>query len=180
MRIVQIKDEYIEILRKAFPIVLDNKRFHRKHTRKYIGVVFSINGFQYYAPFSSPKPKDYNEDGTIKKSNLFSIRMLESGKNGEKVLLGTIKLNNMIPIPSNYVEEYVIEDEKDENYKNIVKAEFKWISEHINKIIGTSRRLYEFKKYEAKNKNETNKKVYESIIPFKEVEEFLINKRMIS
>ena len=75
MRIVQIKDEYIEILRKSFPIVLDNKRFHRKHTRKYIGIVFSINNFQYYAPFSSPKIKDYNNDGSIKKSNLFGIKM---------------------------------------------------------------------------------------------------------
>lgn len=179
MRIVQIKDEYIEILRKSFPVVLDNKRFHRKHTRKYIGIVFSINNFQYYAPFSSPKIKDYNNDGSIKKSNLFSIRMLESGENGEKVLLGTIKLNNMIPIPSSYIEEYVIEDEEDEKYKNIVKSEFKWISEHINKIIKTSRRLYEFKRHELKNKNETNKKIYESIVPFIEVEKFLTDNKML-
>ncbi len=41
------------------------------------------------------------------------------------------------------------------------KDEFKWISEHINKIIVTSCRLYVFKRHELKNKNEAN--VRESI-----------------
>ncbi len=116
MRIVQIDDDYIEMLRCKFPSIMDGKRFHRSHTRKHLGVVFTIGNFKYYAPFSSPKVKDYNQDGSIKKNSIFALYMVKDGINGEKALLGTIKLINMIPIPMRCVIEYSIEDEADLKY----------------------------------------------------------------
>lgn len=54
--------------------------------------------------------------------------MVKDGDNGEKVLIGTIKLMNMIPIPMKYVLEYSIENEADLKYRDVASDEFKWIS----------------------------------------------------
>ena len=179
MRIVQIDDDYIEMLRQKFPSIMDGKRFHRSHTRKYLGIVFTIGEFNYYAPFSSPKVKDYNRDGTIKKNSIFAIHMVKDGECGEKVLVGTIKLINMIPIPMKYVIGYSIENEVDLKYRNVVSDEFKWISENQSKIIKRARQLYFFKINEAKTKNENNAKVYDAILPFKDIEQFLCNQKLV-
>lgn len=156
---------------------MDNKRHHRSHTRKYIGVVFKLGTLNYYAPFSSPKPENYNSDGTIKKSTIFSISMLEN-EAGAKRLLGTIKLNNMIPIPDVYVEKYDFENESDENYKNIVKSEFKWISENSSRITKNAKLLYHFKKNEFKNRTEKNGKIYDAILPFEDIEKFILDRNL--
>ena len=58
-----ISDEYIEWLRKDFPNVYSNKSNTRKHTRKYLGVVMSINNYNFYIPLSSPKETDYQIAG---------------------------------------------------------------------------------------------------------------------
>ena len=179
MRIIQVEDKYIELLRNNFPSVLDDKRFCRTHTRKYLGVIFTIERFNYYAPFSSPKPKDYNQDGTIKKNTMFIINMVKDGENGEKELLGTIRLTNMIPIPMKYVLGYSIENETDINYKEIVSDEFKWISENQGKIMKRAKQLYNFKNNEEKLKNEKNAKVYNAILPFKEIEQFLVDNKLL-
>ena len=59
LNLYSISDEYVEYLRKFDNRVYDNKEDYRVHTRKYLGVVLSINSFNYYIPFSSPKDTDY-------------------------------------------------------------------------------------------------------------------------
>ena len=179
MRIVQINDDYIKILRNQFPRIMDEKRFHRSHTRKYVGVIFSVGSFNYYAPFSSPKEKDLKADGSIKKNSIFSIYMTKDGENGSRVLLGTIKLINMIPIPMKYVEGYSIDNELDAAYKDIVSDEFKWISENQGKITKKARQLYNFKNNEKFMKNAENAKVYDAILPFKEIEQYLVENSLL-
>lgn len=127
MKLVNIDDKYIEKLRMIFPNVMDNKRFHRTHTRKYLGVILQMNGKYYYAPLSSPKEKDYLPDGKIKKNNMFMLRMTKN-EGDSKVLLGTIKLHNMLPVPLKYVNSFVFEDEKDQEYIDVLNDEFKWIT----------------------------------------------------
>lgn len=179
MRIVQISDDYIELLRKQFPRIMDEKRFHRSHTRKYVGVIFAVGNFNYYAPFSSPKAKDLKADGSVKKNSIFSIYMTKNDENGSRVLLGTIKLINMIPSPIKYVEDYSIDNEADLAYKDIVSDEFKWISENQGKITKKAKQLYNFKSNESFLKNEDNAKVYDAILPFKEIEKYLIDNKLI-
>lgn len=55
MKLVSLSDGYIEFLRKRCPNVMDNKYEERNHTRKYIGVVLTINELNYFVPLSSPK-----------------------------------------------------------------------------------------------------------------------------
>ena len=179
MQIVQVNDDYIELLRNEFPSIMDEKRFHRSHKRKYIGVIFTVDGFNYYAPFSSPKAKDYKKDGSIKKNSIFTIYMTKDDEAGERVLLGTIKLINMIPIPMKFVDGYSIDNEKDLTYKDIVSDEFKWISENQGKITKKAKQLYNFKNNEYISRSENNAKVYDVILPFKKIEQYLIDNKMV-
>lgn len=178
MKIVQIEDCYIETLKKEFPSIMDSKRFHRSHTRKYLGILFSIGDFNYYAPFSSPKAHDYNADGSIKKSTITSIRLTKIDKE-IKILLGSIKLNNMIPVPMKYVSGYSMENEADKKYVELINDELKKISEIQNLIVKSAKRLYGIKANEAKNINESNKTFYQSILNFKEIENYLIGNKLI-
>ena len=41
--------------------------------------------------------------------------MTKNDSNGRIALIGTLKFNNMIPVPMTFVEGYSINDEKDEN-----------------------------------------------------------------
>ena len=178
MKIVQIDDVYINLLRQEFPKVLDPKRFHRSHTRKYIGVIFIMGNFNYYAPFSSPKQRDYNSDGTIKKNNIFSLK-IKKNENGKEILLGTIKLNNMIPVPMIYVGGYSFKEESDIKYANLTEDEFKWIGKNQSEIIKSARIIYNLKKHEQEMITDENKHIYDAILPFQEIEEFLILKKLI-
>ncbi len=78
--------------------------------------------------------------------------MIKGGNEGSKVLLGTIKLINMIPIPTEYVLDYSIEDESDLKYKDVVSDEFKWVSENRNKITKNARLLYFSRKTKSRPK----------------------------
>ena len=96
IRIVEISDSYINYLKDFFPhTMMDNKEGRRTHTRKYIGIVFEIGTFKYFAPMSSPKQSDYNSDGSVRSSSKIVLRMIDSVTTNPK-LLGTIKLNNQV------------------------------------------------------------------------------------
>ncbi len=48
-------DEYCDFLRKSDPCV--PYTMDKKGNWPFVGIVFSINGYKYYAPLTSPKPK---------------------------------------------------------------------------------------------------------------------------
>lgn len=100
LKLYAVSDEYIRYLRVDNQIihVFDNKEGYRTHDRKYVGVVISINDYQYFAPLSSPKNSDYI-NGQIRHSNKSIMRMTKN-ESGNPVLLGTLKLLNMIPVPA--------------------------------------------------------------------------------
>ena len=176
MRIVQIDDYFIEDLVKQFPHVMFSKRFHRRHTRKYVGVVFSINDQNYYVPFSSPKDNDYTQDHLIKSDNLFCARMVEDDGVGKKRLLGTLRFNNMIPIPMIFVEGYQIQSEEDNKYIDLLDAEWKWINKNQDYIREKAKKIYAFKNSESERRDEFNGRRYDAILPFKEIEEYIKSK----
>ena len=53
LKIYYLDENYINYLRKFDTKVAYNKN----QTRPYIGIVYTFNGFNYFAPLSSPKPK---------------------------------------------------------------------------------------------------------------------------
>ncbi len=120
MKLIEVTDQYINYMKKFFHItMLDNKAKKRNHGRKYIGIIISINNINYFAPLSSPKKSDYDNLGNIRKSSSIILKMVKNYSKKPQ-LLGTIKLNNMIPVPDSEIILYDLNNEKDKKYKNLI------------------------------------------------------------
>lgn len=59
LNLYSISDKYIKYLRQFDDKIYDNKEDMRIHERKYLGIVLTVNEFNYYIPMSSPKKSDY-------------------------------------------------------------------------------------------------------------------------
>jgi protein AbiQ len=62
-RIVKIESDYCNYLRKFDKRVSYN--YGIKELRQYVGILFEINGIEYFAPFSSPKEKHLRLNNTL-------------------------------------------------------------------------------------------------------------------
>lgn len=99
LKLYYISDEYINFLRKYDQKVPYNK----SQTRPFIGVVYTFNNINYFAPLASPKIKH------LKMSNrVIDIWKIDGGK------LGIINFNNMLPSPIEVLSEVLptIKDKK--------------------------------------------------------------------
>lgn len=114
LKIYYLDENYINYLRKYDSKVAYNK----KMTRPYIGVVYTFNELNYFAPLSSPKPKHLKMSS--KAVDIFKI------KNGE---LGIININNMVPTPIECITE-VLPTITDEKYKTLVEDQTTFINNH--------------------------------------------------
>lgn len=147
LNLYSISDEYVKYLRRFDNRVYSNKEKTRKHTRKYIGTVLNINGFNYYIPLSSPKDNDYydKERTKIRKSIIPIIRVTESKQNGILKLDGTLRVSNMIPVPITEIIPYLISEEKDEKYRDLILAEIRFIRKNTKLIVKYANILYKQK-----------------------------------
>ena len=148
LRVYSVSDEYIDYLRVHDPNVYSNKVDKRTHTRKYIGVVIKLAGYNYYIPMSSPKDTDYQLAGdskVIKKSIVPIIRMVVKNTKGEKELKGTLRISHMIPVPETELELYDFEHETDAEYKDLVQNEVIFIRKQSQKIVSNAHLLYKQK-----------------------------------
>lgn len=121
-----------------FKNVFSSKENERNHTRKYLGIVYSINGYNYYLPLSSPKNSDYRMENGVQKirgSIVPIIRITSQSSSGELELKGTLKLSNMIPVPASELTLYDMEHEPDLFYKALIHKEMLFIRKNKNKII---------------------------------------------
>ena len=90
LKLVKVDSKYCDYLRKFDSKVAYNK--NRKDLRPFVGVLFKIDKYEYFAPLTSPKPKHLKMQNTL---DFFKI------KNGE---FGAVNFNNMIPVISNNYE----------------------------------------------------------------------------
>ncbi len=142
LNLYSISDKYIEYLRKFDDKIYDNKEEIRTHERKYLGVVLTVNGFNYYILMSSPKKSDYidNDKKIIRKDTKTIIRMHDKG-----YLYGTLRISNMIPVPITELEPYLISNETDIKYKEVILGELRYINNNSSKIIKYAKMVYEQK-----------------------------------
>lgn len=103
-----------------------------------------IDEFNYYIPLSSPKRKhDFQlKDGkmAIRKDSLIVIRLVSEG-----MLLGTLQIGTMIPVPTSALSLYNINEETDKSYKGLVEEELKCIKQKETIIKRNAKVLYERK-----------------------------------
>lgn len=139
LNLYSISDKYIKYLRQFDDKIYDNKEDVRTHERKYLGVVLTVNEFNYYIPMSSPKKSDYlNIDKKIIRNDTKTIiRIHESGR-----LYGTLRISNMIPVPITELEPYIISNENDLKYKEVVLGELRYINNNSDKIVKYAKTVY--------------------------------------
>lgn len=118
-KIYYIDEKYINYLRKFD----ENVTYNKNSTRPYIGVVYTYNNYNYFAPLSSPKLKHMNISS--KAIDIFKI------KNGE---LGVVNINNMIPTPIEELTE-VLPTVKDEKYKKMLEGQLTFLNNHKAELL---------------------------------------------
>lgn len=103
----------------------------KKTSRKYIGIILRVNGFDYLAPLSSYKSKHAN---------------MKEGLDFLKVQnYAVINLNNMFPVPLSectYLDFNAVTDRK---YKSLLLAEYRCIKSMQAKIYKNAAALYKHK-----------------------------------
>lgn len=142
-KIVKVNSEYCDYLRQ-----FDNKISYNagsKNLRPFIGVLFMVEKFEYFAPLSSPKPKHRTLKNTL---DLIKI------ENGE---YGVVNFNNMIPVTSN---NYIVFDlnknskDKKEMYRiELFKNQLRWLTTNRKSINTKSKLLYNLYKLNRLPKN---------------------------
>lgn len=164
-KFVLITDEYIDYLRKKEPRVMSNKAQNRIYHRKYLGIIEELNGFKYFIPLSSPKPKDYMQNGKPKFDTLVTIYIKDPRR-----LYGTLRFNNMIPVPESEIIQYDLNDEGDLKYKLIVFNELYFVRQNKDKIERTAKNLYEAKKNQE-NEPDGKRPLLEITLDFSNLEQ---------
>ena len=118
LQIVKINSEYCNYLRK-----FDNKVPYNagtKELRPFIGVLFSIERQEYFAPLSSPKVKHK----TLK--NTLDLIKIDKGN------YGIINFNNMIPVTKDDYEIFDLNkksNDKKEIFRiELLKNQLRWLT----------------------------------------------------
>ena len=112
LKIYYIDESYINYLRQFDK----NVAYNKNTTRPYIGIVYTYNNYNYFAPLSSPKPKHININP--KAIDIYKI------KDGE---LGVVNINNMIPTPIEELTE-VLPTITDPKYKKMLEEQLTFLN----------------------------------------------------
>jgi len=127
IRLYNVKDGYVDYLRKFEPKVL----FNKQEQRPYVGIVYTIGLINYYVPLASPKAKYANM------KNAKDFHKIAGGK------YGAINFNKMIPIMNQELIEIDIDNEPDDNYRNLLKNQFRELVNMKDIIYRKSNGIYE-------------------------------------
>lgn len=130
----RVNSSYCDFLRdkdRRVPQTMDEKR-----TRPFLGIVFSVNGKNYYVPLTSPKKKH------LRMSNSSDFLKIEDGK------YGAMNFNNMIPVPTECLEEADILIHKGDSpekikYKTLCQRQYEWCKANRVQIVRRAVRLYD-------------------------------------
>ncbi len=129
-----IESAYCDFLRKTDPCV--PYTMNEKAARPFVGIVFVIGEFCYYAPLSSPKPKH------LHMKNQIDFLKINHGR------WGVINFNNMIPVFSENLTKVDmrirptdVKAEKD--YKNLLSNQLSWCNANKALILRQAQKLYD-------------------------------------
>lgn len=133
LKIVKVDSKYCDYLRQFDSKVAYNK--NEKDLRPFVGVLFEIDKYEYFAPLTSPKPKHLKMKNTL---DFFKI------KNGE---LGAVNFNNMIPVMSSNYNLLNLDtvgfNISEKRYYKLLREQRIWLNSNYNSIKNKSRKLYD-------------------------------------
>lgn len=131
-KIVKVDFNYCDYLRQYDSRVSYNKG--SKELRPFVGILFTVNQCEYFAPLSSPKAKH-----VYMKNNVDVIK-IDNGK------YGVVNFNNMIPVSSNNYELIDL-NAKTQNinelkWYNLLKTQLLWLNRNTKNVKGKANKLY--------------------------------------
>lgn len=131
--IAKIDEHYCDYLRKYDVKVPYN--FDKKNRRPFIGVLFEVNNFLYFAPLTSPKSKH------LKMKNTIDFLKLDKGK------LGAVNFNNMIPVTTKNVIKINLDvtnlDKAEKQYNQLLKSQLFWLNRNVDMLYKKSKKIYD-------------------------------------
>lgn len=139
MQFYEINSAYIDYLVPFSPHLFHNKQANQKNSRKYIGIVLSINDCDYFVPLSSFKKKHFKMKESI---DFMKIKQY-----------AVLNLNNMFPVPKTERTYVDINRIADVNYKNLLRKEYRFIKVNEKKIMKNAQVVYSHKIHSG---NKTN------------------------
>lgn len=132
IKIVKVDSDYCNFLRKYDDKVSYNAG--NKELRPFVGILFTVNNCEYFAPLSSPKPKH------IKLKNTLDLIKINDG------IYGVVNFNNMIPVTNNNYTEFDLNkktNEKNEQYRiQLLNNQLRWLTSNKKDIYQKSKILY--------------------------------------
>lgn len=130
--LVKLDKEYCNYLRTFDSKVSYN--FGNKESRPYIGVLFKIEKYMYFAPLSSPKEKH------LKLKSKLDLFKIDGGK------LGVININNMLPVTEKNIEIIDLNDRgnsvNERKYLKLLNEQLYWLNRNNTKLLERSKKLY--------------------------------------
>ena len=146
-KIVRVDSKYCDYLR-----TFDNKvpyNAGKKELRPFIGILFMVEKYEYFAPLSSPKPKHKTLRNTL---DLIKIN---------KGIYGVINFNNMIPVNSdNYIEFDLNKhssNKKEMERIELLNNQLRWLTSNKKDVINKSKLLYKLYNNQKLHKNVMNR-----------------------
>ncbi|MCQ2521234.1 MAG: type III toxin-antitoxin system ToxN/AbiQ family toxin [Lachnospiraceae bacterium] len=137
IKLYEVDEKYIEYLAPYAPHLFLNRQLGQQNSRKYIGIVLSINDIDYFAPLTSFKDKH--------KRLPESIELIKVKK------YAVINLNNMFPVPLDVYTYVDISKEHNPQYKSLLLAEYRFIKSIQNKIRKNAVTIYNHKMEKGNN-----------------------------
>lgn len=131
IKLYEVNADYIDYLSAYAPHLFQNKKPGQNNERKYIGIVFQINGLDYFAPLSSFKQKHH--------------RMKEAVDFIKVKDYAVINLNNMFPVPLTERKYVDIRSKRDPHYRALLLAEYRFIKSIQEKIRKNAQNVYKIK-----------------------------------
>ena len=112
-----------------------------KSGRPFIGVLVMVNGKEYCAPISSPKPKHE----TMPKN--FDYLKITERINGKEKLIAVINFNNMIPVHKSVIKKMEVKIFKNDppnikTHKRFLAKELDWCQKNADVIQKNAQKTY--------------------------------------
>ena len=158
LKIYNVNYKYIDYLRSfpEFKGVMVHKYFLSNNGgRKYIGVVFKNNNFNYFVPIHSGYKEEikrkcvyHNLEGKRKiRRSKIDIYFISCDKDGNEKIETVFKCDCMIPIDEKDLIEYSINDEANPITKTNFQNLYNWLTRESNqrKIISKFQNIYKTK-----------------------------------
>ena len=132
MKFYIIEDAYLDHLRAVDSKVPNSVGVGYKQKKPYLGIVLNVEGTDFLAPLSSPKPSHKSSDKTI---------FMLHDRSDPNVVLGIIALRYMVPAPARVIT-YLDFSTQDPAYEILLQKQYEYIKTKWGKIQARAEKLY--------------------------------------